>query len=194
MRAVDDDEYAFRIVRDEGPSTIRYGLAESLSEMSPAQFVTLTKTEPHFGGTRYWFQCPRGSCNRRCSVLYREPHSNARALACRRCIRFRYKTQVLGETELIVSRIEKLLGQVAFQPDGKVCRPKGMHRRTFRGITSRLNVQTARYKKESPLVRQVERDLAKCERWLRSELHSPCAEVSADVTIIGNQADARSAS
>src|SRR5690348_13007645 len=44
-------------------------------------FVALTSTVPRFGGRRFWFVCPRSRCGRRCSVLYREPISNARAFA-----------------------------------------------------------------------------------------------------------------
>jgi len=164
VRVVDDDAYAFCIVRDDGCSTIPYGIAEAVSDASPRQFVRLVETEPRFGGRRYWFRCPRGACQRKCSVLYRERHSNARAFACRRCIRFRYKTQVLGDADLIVTRIEKLLTRIELQPDGTVRRRKGMHRRTFRRLAVRLDYQTAQWRATSPISRHVDRSFAKLER------------------------------
>lgn len=164
VRMVDDDTYESCIVRDDGCSTIHYGIAEAVSDASPRQFVGLVETEPHFGGRRYWFRCPRGSCQRKCSVLYRERHSNARAFVCRRCIRFRYKTQVLGEADLIVTRIEKLLARMDLQPEGTVRRRKGMHQRTFRSLAVRLDYQTAQWKATSPLARHCDRSFAKLER------------------------------
>ena len=157
------------VVRDEGSSTVEYGLAEALADESPRQFVPLVGTDPHFGGTRYWFRCPRPRCGRRCSVLYREQRSNARAFACRRCIRFRYRTQVLGDADLIATRIEKLLIRCELQPDGTVGRRKGMHQRTFHMLAERLECQTAQCKATSPLSRHVDRQLADLERQIAIE-------------------------
>jgi hypothetical protein len=178
VRVSDDDAYAFRVVRDEGANTIAYGLAEALSEVSPQQFVPLVPTDPHFGGTRYWFRCPRPSCGRRCSVLYREQRSNARAFACRQCIRFRYRTQVLGEADLIATRIEKLLIRCELQPDGTVRRRKGMHHRTFRMLSARLDSQAARWKATSPLSRHVDRSLAELERQIAASQSTGGAEAT----------------
>ena len=102
-----DGGYALRIVPDHNPGSIPYGVPEALSSSSPRQFISLAVTEPNFGGVRYWFRCPRPTCGRRSAVLYREPWTNARAFACRRCVQFRYATQVLGDADLIGERIEK---------------------------------------------------------------------------------------
>src|SRR5882724_619324 len=32
--------------------------------------VKLTTTQPYYGGTRYWFVCPRTGCGRRIAKLY----------------------------------------------------------------------------------------------------------------------------
>jgi hypothetical protein len=51
--------------------------------------VRLVTTYPHFGGTRYWFACPR--CQRRCGKLYAtEAHPG---VACRRCHGLEYFLQ-----------------------------------------------------------------------------------------------------
>ena len=164
VRATPDEGHLLLIVQDNGPSTIPYGLAESLSPLSPCQFVPLVTTKPHFGGARYWFRCPRLACRRKCSVLYREPRTNARALACRQCVRFRYETQVFGESELILARVVKLLMRLDVDPNGKLRRPKGMHRRKFQEITKSLDVQVAQYQAACPLLRRFGRCLAKLER------------------------------
>lgn len=166
VRATDDGEHQLLIVRDEGPATIPYGLAEALSPESPRLFVQLVVSKPHFGGTRYWFRCPRLACGRRCAVLYREERTNARAFACRHCVRFRYETQVFGESDLILARIVKLLMRLHFDANSKVRRPKGMHRRTFREITKSLDVQVAQFQAACPLFRRFGRCLARLERKL----------------------------
>lgn len=40
--------------------------------------VNITTTRPHFGGTRYWWECPH--CRRRCGVLYGRGY-----YLCRQC-------------------------------------------------------------------------------------------------------------
>lgn len=164
VRVKDEDTYALGVVRDEGPSTIAYGLAESLAAESPRQFVALVQTRPAFGGTRYWFRCPRVSCGRRCAVLYRERQSNARAFVCRSCIRFRYATQVLGDSDLILHRAGKLLVQCHLQSDGSIRRRKGMHRRTFTRLAAMLDDHAIAWKTTSPIARHFERALAAIER------------------------------
>jgi hypothetical protein len=157
IRVTDENTYTLRIVRDEGLGSLKYGIAEAFSEESPQQLVSLVETTPHYGGSRYWFRCPRPSCGRRCSVLYRERQSNSRAFACRKCIRFRYRTQVLGDADLIANRIEKLLVRCEPRSDGTVGRRKGMHHRTFRELSRRLESQTAQWKATSPLWRHFDR-------------------------------------
>jgi hypothetical protein len=163
-----DDRYTLAVIRDDGSATIPYGLAEALSSVSPRQFVPLAMTKPRFGGARYWFRCPRSGCGCRCSVLYREEHSNARAFACRKCIRFRYRTQVLGDADVVSARMVKLLTRLDVTDTGEVRRPKGMHSRTFRRIANKLDAQAELYKKASPFIRHAERTLAQLKHELAS--------------------------
>ena len=177
----DDDSYSVRFVRGDGASTVSYGLAEAQSLESPWAFVGLVETAPNYGGTRYWFCCPRLNCGRRCSVLYRERESNARAFACRRCTRFRYATQILGGADLIVRRIEKLVVRCQLRTDGSLGRRKGMHHRTFQRLSEELDEQIAHWRVTSPIARKLDRGLADLEREIAARQRSPLGAVKARV-------------
>jgi len=63
-------------------------------------WLTVVATRPHFGGVKQWFLCPR--CDRRVRKLYcTEPRSG---LACRRCLRLRYRSQFEKHPVLIAWR------------------------------------------------------------------------------------------
>ena len=156
--------YTFEILADRGPDTIAYGLAEALSSAPPRQFISLTVTQPHLGGRRYWLRCPRPSCRRRCSVLYRNASTNARAFACRACTRMRYATQVFGDADRTSARIDKLVMKLNVHAGGKLTRPKGMHMRTYEGILQEIANETKRWCSQSPLHRDVQRRLVSLER------------------------------
>ena len=51
-------------------------------------------TQPHFGGLRWWFSCPRiingKACGRRVGKLYRPPGD--RDFACRHCLDLTYES------------------------------------------------------------------------------------------------------
>ena len=164
VRATCDGSHEVGIVRNEGPATIPYGMAEALDVRSPRHLVPIAITQPSFGGVRYWFRCPRESCGRRCQVLYRERVSNARALACRQCVRVRYESQVLGDADLIDARVVRLLVRLDFQETGEIRRPRGMHAHTFQSIMSKLGGLVATYKRTSPLWRHCGRALDNAER------------------------------
>ena len=51
--------------------------------------VYLTATPCHFGGQRYWFQCPLNTCNRRVGVLYM---ANG-LFGCRHCHNLTYRSK-----------------------------------------------------------------------------------------------------
>jgi hypothetical protein len=69
--------------------------------------VKLTTTRPNYGGTRYWFICPRPGCGRRVAKLY---VTENKTLRCRRCLRLVYEIQyrrsakywmIAGVTEML---------------------------------------------------------------------------------------------
>lgn len=114
------------IVPREGPHVPP---VEWLSDAS--LFVRLTTTRPTYGGTRYWFLCPRRDCGRRCDALYRPKGCNARAFACRSCYRLKYLSQRLGAGYRAERRAERLLRRLTTGPDNDLQRPARMHLRTF---------------------------------------------------------------
>ena len=104
-----------------------------------SMFIQITETRPHLGGCRFWFRCPRSTCQRRCLVLYREDHTNARAFACRGCNRLAYPTQRMGTVGRLEARAEKEVRRIIQTLDGELLRPKWMRRRTFERIARKVN-------------------------------------------------------
>jgi hypothetical protein len=51
--------------------------------------VKLTTTQPNYGGTRYWYVCPRPGCSRRVAKLY----VTDAMWGCRRCLNLVYECQ-----------------------------------------------------------------------------------------------------
>ena len=72
--------------------------------------IPLITTSCHFGGSRYWFQCPWYAngvyCGRRVGTLY----LGGKYLACRHCYNLTYNSRNLGG-------ISKLAGQVISMPE-----------------------------------------------------------------------------
>lgn len=72
--------------------------------------IPLITTPCHFGGFRYWFQCPWYAngvyCGRRVGVLY----LGGKYFACRHCYNLTYNSRNLGG-------ISKLAGQVISMPE-----------------------------------------------------------------------------
>lgn len=125
----------------------------------PAMKIDLTTTRPNYGGWKFWFVCPRATCRRRCSVLYRERATNVRAFACRRCIRMRYESQVLGKADIVASRIARPLLRL-LKPDGTWGRPRYMHKKTY----ARLSQQIAPLWRQLELAEALHRNLEDIER------------------------------
>jgi hypothetical protein len=133
----------------------------------PAISIALTTTRPTFGGTRYWFVCPRRRCGRRCSVLYREPRTNVRAFRCRTCLQFQYDTRVAGRSDAILLRLGRRLIRVApLSSDGAVVRPRYMHQETFDRLNAEIQQLAAAFKATNPVLRclttaadQIEREI-----------------------------------
>lgn len=114
------------IVRREGPHVPP---ADWLSDTS--LFVRLTTTRPTYGGTRYWFVCPRRDCGRRCEALYHPKGCNARAFACRRCHGVRYFSQRIGAPRRAERRADRCVRRLVSNTQGDFQRPRGMHRATY---------------------------------------------------------------
>ena len=103
-----------------------------------SMFIAITCTLPHLGGRRFWFICPRSDCQRRCRILYREPHTNARAFACRRCYRLGYRSQRMGRMDRIAARADKEARKLIQTERGELLPRKRMRRRTFERIAIKV--------------------------------------------------------
>ena len=91
------------------------------------QWVPLTYTPCHFGGSRPWFSC---RCGRRVGKLYL---AGSPIFACRRCYNLGYETQLetMGRGLLRAQRIRERLGGSASMADLFPPKPKGMHWKTY---------------------------------------------------------------
>lgn len=140
--ALEDGQYDGRVW--VGTAT-GYGLGERPNEVArsawlseTSMFIQITETRPHLGGRRFWFRCPRTACQRRCLVLYREWHTNARAFACRVCNRLSYPTQRMGRIERLGTRAEREARRLIQTLTGELLPPKWMRRRTYERIARRV--------------------------------------------------------
>lgn len=89
-----------------------------------------------FGGSRYWFLCPK--CGQRQRKLYLKDQS----FLCRACHRLTYVSQqkgkVLGKIEQVKRLYLKLGGDGRFPNAATIKRPKGMHHKTYYEISTRI--------------------------------------------------------
>ena len=92
--------------------------------------VPLHRTAPNYGGTRWWFGCPR--CGRRSATLYLPP--GAERFRCRRCYRLAYQCQRETAPDRMLRRAHKLRARIGCAP-GELPRmsqkPKWMRKRTY---------------------------------------------------------------
>jgi hypothetical protein len=61
-------------------------------ETDYAYYVWAETTACHFGGERWWFNCPE--CHRRCRILYKPYYANV--FKCRLCYNLTYRSQQEG--------------------------------------------------------------------------------------------------
>lgn len=99
------------------------------------QLIYLDRTQPNFGGTRWWFMCLTGS---RCGKLYLAPGEHY--FMCRAALGLRYLSAHLNHIERRQLRAQRLREQLgcgensASIPD----KPKGMWNRTFQSKARRI--------------------------------------------------------
>jgi hypothetical protein len=93
-----------------------------------SQKIKLTRTSCHYGGERYWFQCP--SCNKRVAILY----FNSSNFQCRKCSNLTYPCQQETRTFRLFRKARKIRKQLNARPYWEIpirVKPKGMHYKTF---------------------------------------------------------------
>ncbi len=91
------------------------------------QHVLLDRTVCHFGGYRYWLNCP--DCGRRVAVLY----GAGIHFLCRHCYNLAYTSQNETRHDRLIRREGKLRVQLGvISPSEPVLfKPKYMHQKTF---------------------------------------------------------------
>lgn len=72
---------------------------------TPIAEVPLVSTRCHYGGQRWWFACPRPSCDRRARKIYWD---GTRPWGCRPCLGLRYESQREREMERAARRARKI--------------------------------------------------------------------------------------
>lgn len=110
---------------------LRYGIEREGSDREVVDIRGgLLRTTPTYGGSRWWFACPR--CGMRVRVLYL-PGGSTR-FACRSCHHLRYRCQRETLADRLLRRSRKLYrraGSDGGESSSFVYKPKGMHQRTF---------------------------------------------------------------
>ena len=102
--------------------------------------IHLTTTAPHYGGLRYWFNCP--SCSKRTGVLY-----CAGLYVCRHCTGANYQSQLEQPIDRLFSRLHAIRQRLEWQAgiaNGIGERPKGMHHRTYDRLMNEHEQLTAK--------------------------------------------------
>lgn len=94
--------------------------------------VQLSRTTPHYGGTRFWFICP--VTGKRVTKLYRVP-CNGNRFVSRYVFKLNYRSQMESDVDRAISKKWKIVHKT----DGHTypVRPKGMHQKTFERILNK---------------------------------------------------------
>jgi len=118
---------------------LRYSIADYWTgeQLEIDDKMRLTTTQPHFGGLRWWFVCPRS--NRRCRQLYLP--LGGRHFWSRRAYRLGYASQREDAYDRALRRARKLCLRLGGDPaDGELpARPKRMRWRTYDRIIAKLD-------------------------------------------------------
>jgi hypothetical protein len=124
----------------EHKSTISYAifpgrgvkLSYTVGEKSYEYLVSVDKTQPNYGGVRYWWICPNQNCKRRVRILY----LRGGYFLCRHCQNLTYKSSQAGDdlSGRIIDQmyaIRRKLGADGGIVDPLPDKPKGMQNRTY---------------------------------------------------------------
>lgn len=109
----------------------RSGSDEWKDERYPVRIV---RTSCHLGGSPPWFVCPAVSCGRRVAILY-----GGSIFACRHCYRLAYPSQRQTWHDRAARRADRIREKLGWEPgilNEEGWKPKGMHWRTFEGLTA----------------------------------------------------------
>jgi hypothetical protein len=107
----------------------------------PEYRVLLIATQPHYGGERWWFQCPR--TKERVGKLYL-PSGKDKFLG-RRAHDLGYRSQRVTKLERLRLKIERISARLGTEPGEIPKRPTGMHEKTFRKLVLQLRNASRSY-------------------------------------------------
>lgn len=97
------------------------------------QWIRLETTPCHFGGERWWFQCPKADCGRRVRRLYR-----GRYFLCRKCYGLNFHSQHLNRGSRLVRKANKIRmklgGSAGLLLEDFPNKPKWMHWKTYSNL------------------------------------------------------------
>ena len=144
------------------PSDPRYRIHYRSTRVDTGEYedidigAELYRSDPPYGGARYWFSCPR--CWRRRRVLYLPP--NDVRFACRICHRLRYRTQRERDPDRLLRKARKLWRR-AGSTDGTepYQKPKWMRWDTFSRLV--LEGRKAQETGDRMVLAGLSRDLAR---------------------------------
>ena len=129
------EAYYFRLDHQQGPMAIAFLGPRNPESPDEGNIhgALLTTTRPHFGGRRWWFQCPlvvNGvPCRRRCRILYK-PYGS-RYFGCRHCHRLTYRSRQIHRN-VIYEGFDRALAAAAVLDRARD--PRCSYRRKARAI------------------------------------------------------------
>ena len=113
---------------------VSYSVLRGSREPQPInESFPLVTTRPNFGGIRWWFEC---ICGRRCAKLYLAP--GATRFRCRVCHNLSYESQRESAPHRCLRQANKIWARLEYQ-GGTPRRPKGMRRRTYQRLLSKIH-------------------------------------------------------
>jgi len=103
----------------------------TLSIHGRTQWLGITETPVHLGGSRPWFRC---GCGNRAALVYGSPHAGGSRFACRECKRLAYPSQREDPRHRPTTMAARIRQQLGGSPSLAVPfpdKPKGMHWTTY---------------------------------------------------------------
>ncbi len=111
-------------------NSVTHQLSKAGAFIVNGEQITVTATSCNYGGSRYWWQCPK--CGRRVGVLYFN-----QSYQCRHCIGANYSIQLQQPIDRLFKRvavIRERLGWPQGIANGKGERPRYMHHKTYQKL------------------------------------------------------------
>lgn len=104
--------------------------------------INIERTACPLGGYRSWFTCPNSQCNKRVAILYWVSD-----FRCRHCLGLKYPSENEDSFGRAIRRIERCRRRLGWKPgvtSADEGRPKGMHVRRYKHLTTEYARQIAR--------------------------------------------------